>query len=118
MALLRQYVNGNWVNTISVQASADDLNALKALMVGKIEEWDSKASGGTATSMPDALNKVRYRIGKKGIGGVRHSCAITIHHLNPSKSDDDVASLVIGAFNADWFTDEAAEYCENIYNDN
>jgi len=37
MALLRQYINGVRVHTLSVRGSADDLNALKALMEGKIE---------------------------------------------------------------------------------
>ena len=115
MALLRQYVNGVRIHSLSVQASADDLNALKSLMLGKVEEWETKATGGTATQMPENLNKARYRIGKYKGGGDRESCAITIHHLDPAKSDDDVRNLVIGKFNASWNVDENAEYCDPIF---
>ncbi len=118
MALLRQYINGVRIHSVNVNASADDLNALKALMEGKVEEWETKATGGTATAMPDVLNKVRYRIGKKVGNGVRKSCVITIHHLDPAKNDDDVRNAVIGKFNANWYVDENAEYCEPVYNRN
>ena len=118
MALLRQIVNGNRIHSLSVNANADDLNALKSLMVGKIEEWETKATGGTATAMPDVLNKRRYRIGRDKGAGDRESCAITIHHLASGKTDDDVKSAVIGKFNASWNVDENAEYCNLIYRKN
>jgi len=115
MALLRQYVNGVRIHSLSVQASADDLNALKSLMLGKVEEWETKATGGTATQMPDKLNRRKYRIGRiEGLNG-RESCVINIHHLDPAKSDDDVKNLVIGKFNASWNVDKNAEYCELVY---
>jgi hypothetical protein len=118
MPLLRQYINGQRVHSLSVQASADDLNALKSLLEGKVEEWETKATGGTAIPMPDALNKMRFRIGKNVGGGDRKSCAITLHHVDPAKSDEDVRSAVIGKFNASWNVDENAEYCDPIYNRN
>ena len=118
MALLRQYINGAWVNTVNVQASADDLNALKTLMEGKVEEWDTKASGGTKTAMPEKLNKMRFRIGKDEGFGKRESCAITLHHVDPAKDEEDVRGAVIGKFNASWNVDANAEYCDPIYNRN
>jgi len=115
MPLLRQYVNGVRIHSLSVQASADDLNSLKSLMIGKVEEWDTKATGGTKTQMPDVLRKYRFRIGKdKGANG-RESCAITIHHLAPGKDSNDVSNFIIGKFNASWNVDENAEYCDPIY---
>jgi len=116
MALLRQYINGQRVQTLSVQASADDLNALKGLMEGKIEEWETKATGGTSTAMPDDLNKMRFRIGKLGEAGSRESCAITLHHVDPAKDEDDVRNVVIGKFQASWNVSDKAEYCDPIYN--
>jgi hypothetical protein len=115
MALLRQIINGQRIHTLSVQASADDLNALKGLMEGKVEEWETKATGGTATAMPDELNKMRFRIGKYKGNGERESCAITLHHVDPAKSDDDVRNVVVGKFNASWNVDENCEYCDPIY---
>ena len=114
MALLRQIVNGVKVHTLNVRGSADDLNALKGLMVGKIEEWESKATGGTATDMPETLNKYRFRIGKDLGFGDKKSSAITIHHLDPNKDENDVRNAVIGKFNASWNVDDKAEYCEPI----
>jgi len=115
MALIRQIVNGKRIHTLQVTASADDLNALKGLMVGKIEEWEDKAQGGTATDLPENLNTQKYRIGKYLGNGERLSALITIHHLDPAKGDDDVRNAVVGKFNASWHSDENAEYCELIY---
>ena len=116
MALLRQIVNGVRIHALNVQATADDLDALKGLMVGKIEEWESKATGGSSAALPDKLNKYRFRIGK--VSGARESCAITIHHLDPAKNENDVRNAVIGKFNASWYVEDKAEYCEPIYRKN
>lgn len=114
MALLRQIINGQRVNTINVDASADDLDALKSLLEGKIEEWEKKAEGGTATTAPEKLNLMRFACGKNG--KPRYSCAFTLRHVDPAKDDADIKSLVIGAFDADWVTSEKAEYCRLIDN--
>ena len=116
MALLRQYINGNRVQTLNVQASADDLDALKGLLEGKIEEWESKATGGSKADLPEDLNTMKFRIGKVEGMSSRESCAFTIHHVDPAKSDDDVRNVVIGKFNASWNVDDNAEYCDPIYN--
>jgi len=108
MALLRQYINGVRVQTLNVQASADDLDALKGLMEGKIEEWETKAKGGTATSMPETLNSQRW-VSRKG----DKSCAFRIHHINPEKSDDDIAPYIISKFDVGFY--EGAEKADEAY---
>jgi len=114
MALLRQYINGARVHTLNVIAGADDLDALKSLMEGKVEEWETKATGGTSTAMPAVLNRFKFRIGKvKGFSS-RESCAFTLHHLDPAKNDDDVRNVVVGKFYASWNTADKAEYCDPI----
>jgi len=114
MALLRQIINGQRVNTINVDASADDLNALKSLLEGKVEEWEKKAEGRTAASKPAIPNLMRFACGKNG--KPRYSCAFTLRHVDLAKDEQDVKSLVIGAFDASWETAEKAEYCHLIGN--
>jgi len=108
MALLRQYINGQRVQTLSVQASADDLNALKGLMEGKVEEWETKATGGTATSMPETLNTQKW-VSRKG----KKSCAFRIHHINPEKDVNDIKPAIVGKFDVGFY--EGAEKADNAY---
>ena len=115
MALLRQYIDGVRVQSLHIQASDDDLTALKGLLEGKVEEWESKATGGSKADLPDVLNTMKFRIGKIQAEGTRDSCAFTVHHLDPAKSEDDVRSVVIGKFNASWNVEDNAEYCDPIY---
>lgn len=115
MALLRQYINGNWVNTINVQASADDLTALKSLLEGKVEEWESKATGGTATAMPDTLNPMHLGVGNKD-QNIR--CSVRLHHVDPAKDEDDIKGLVVGKFDAHYAVTTKADYCHLIYDGN
>ena len=111
MALLRQYINGAWVNTVNVQASADDLNALKGLMEGKIQEWELKAEGGTATSMPEELNPMRFGCGNKD---QEFRCSFRLPHVDPAKTEDDVKTYVIGKFDAHWQVDTKCDYAHLI----
>ena len=108
MALLRQYFNGQRVNTLSVEASADDLNALKGLLDGKVEEWETKATGGTATAMPETLNSQRW-VARKG----KLSCAFRIHHIEPTKLEDDVDDYIIGKFDTGYY--DGAVKCDEAY---
>jgi len=115
VVMLRQYINGAWVNTISVDATADDLTALKSILEGKVEEWDSKASGGTKADLPDTLNPMRFAVGKDG--GTYHSkksCSFRVHHIKPDKTSEDVKTLVVGNFDARYDLDEKCEYCRLI----
>jgi len=115
MALLRQYVNGNWVNTISVQASADDLNALKSLLEGKVQEWETKATGGTSAPMPEDLNPMRFGLGNRD-QDIR--CSMRLHHVDPAKKESDVKTIVVGNFDAHYQSTTKADYCHLIYDRN
>jgi hypothetical protein len=109
MALLRQYFNGQRVNSLSVEASADDLNALKGLLDGKVEEWETKATGGTATAMPKTLNPQKW-VARKG----KLSCAFSIHHIDPAKSIVDVANEIEAKFDVGFY--DGAVKCDEAYN--
>ena len=100
MALLRQYFNGQRVHSLSVQASGDDLTALVGLMDGKVEQWETKATGGTATSMPETLNTQKW-VSRKD----KKSCAFRIHHINPAKDEDDIEELIVGKFDVGFYDD-------------
>jgi len=115
MALLRQYINGKWVNTINVQASADDLNALKSLLEGKVQEWELKATGGTATVMPDKLNPMRFGLGNKS---QEIRCSFRVHHVDPAKDEADLKSLIIGKFDAHYLVDTKCDYARLLYDGN
>ena len=108
MALLRQIFNSQRYHTLNVQASADDLDALKGLMEGKIEEWDMKATGGTETAMPEKLNPKRF-VCKKDL----KKCSFRIHHLDPNKSNVDLDSFCVGKFDVGFY--DGAEKCDECY---
>ena len=108
MAYLRQIVNSQVIKSINVKASADDLDALKSVMVGKIEEWKTKATGGTATAIPDVLNTQRW-VARKG----HKSCAFRIHHINPKKTNIDIEGYIIGKFDVGFY--DGAEKCDEAY---
>jgi len=113
MALLRQYINGAWVNTVNVDASADDLNALKSLMEGKIQEWETKATGGTATEMPEKLNFMSFGLGNRS-QSIR--CSFKLHHVDPAKNEEDVESVVLGKFDAHYQVDTKCDYVHLLDN--
>jgi hypothetical protein len=107
MGLLRQYINGNWVNTLNVEASADDLNSIKSLLEGRIEEWDKKAEGGTKTDMPSELKGIKIAVGKEGEG---KSTSFRLHHIDSAKNSDDVKSAIVGKFDVGYY--DGAEKCD------
>lgn len=115
MALLRQYINGAWVNTVNVQASADDLSALKTLMEGKVQEWETKATGGTATAMPDVLNTMRIGLGNKS---EQLRCSFRLHHVDPSKDEGDIEGLILGKFDANWYVETKCDYAHLVKDNN
>jgi len=111
MALLRQYINGAWVNTVNVQATSDDLNALKSLMEGRVEEWETKATGGTEAQMPEELNSMAFGLGKKS---ENLRCSFRLHHVDPSKDEDDIKGLIVGKFDAHWEVSTKCDYAHLI----
>jgi len=114
MALLRQYINGKWVKTLNIQAGADEVDVVKDLAAGVIQEWDSKVQGGKKTELPAKLNTRVFRVGSKSNGQYR-SCSFRVSHLEPTKQLVDVADVVIGKFDAHFDLEEKAEYCNAGY---
>jgi len=98
MALLRQYFNGIRVNSLSVQGSSDDLDALKSLMDGKVEEWETKATGGSAAALPEILNTQKW-VSRKG----SLSCSFKIHHIDPNKNILDVQKAIKTKFDVGFY---------------
>ena len=115
--MLRQYINGKWVNSIYVDAGADEITAIKSLLEGKFEEWDKKAETGKDEPLPAKLNAIKVRCGRK-IGNGTSSCAFTLRHINPAKTSGDIKPLVIGKFVSSFQDDTKAEYAELLGNKN
>ncbi|NPA44157.1 MAG: hypothetical protein GXO49_01345 [Chlorobi bacterium] len=114
MALLRQYFNGTRVHSLSVNATGDDLSALVGLMDGKVEQWETKSTGGTATAMPETFNTQRW-VSRSG----KQSCSFRIHHINPEKDENDVEGLIVGKFEVGFYdgapkADEAYPVYDNL----
>ena len=107
MSFIRQYINGNWVNSLNVDASSDDLNSLKSLLEGRVEEWEKKVEGGTSADMPSKLNSIKIAVGKEGEG---KSTSFKLHHINTSKNSDDIKSAVVGKFDVGYY--DGAEKCD------
>lgn len=112
--MIRQKVNGKTVKTVNVTASDADMTTLKGLMAGELETWDLKSSGGT-TANPAVLNHIGFAVGKKGIGGTRHSQSVFIPHVKPTKHFSDIRTAVVGVWSQDFATDVVCEYA-NPYN--
>ena len=115
--MLRQYINGKWVNSIYVDAGADEIDAIKSLLEGKVEEWDKKAETGKDTALPAKLNPIKVRCGRK-VGNGASSCAFTLRHIETTKTSDDIKPLVIGKFASSFQDDTKAEYAELLGNKN
>jgi len=111
--MLRQYINGKWVNSIYVDG---DIDAIKSLLEGKVEEWDKKAETGKDAALPAKLNPMKMSCGKKLGNGVTKSCSFTLRHIDPAKSDNDVRPLVENHFTANFQVDEKCDYARLIGN--
>ena len=112
--MIRQIVNGKSVKTVTVSGSADDMTTLKGLMAGELETWDLKSSGGSSAN-PAVLNHIGFAVGKKGIGGTRHSQSVFVPHIKPTKHFSDIRTAVVGVWTQDFASSTACEYA-NPYN--
>jgi len=108
--MLRQYINGKWVNSIYADGDTD---AIKSLLEGEIEEWDKKAETGKDAALPVKLNPIKMSCGNKN---ELLSCSFTLRHIEPAKNADDVKPLVIGKFSASWKSDVKCDYARLIGN--
>ncbi len=109
--MLMQTIGGKSAGFLIVDASAGDLAVIVGLMEGKVEQYDSKGSGGTAAPMPSVLNRKKFSCGKKDSG---FRCSFTVPHLKTTKNNKDVETAVIGAFDAHWEVSTTADYCNTL----
>jgi hypothetical protein len=92
------------------------VDALSKLMVGLVEIFDLKASGGKAiTQTPEPLNQVRMSVRTFDKDGSVIGCAFRIPHVNPALSYKDLEGLVLNKFNAYWEGDLKASDVAIIY---
>ncbi|GEM_PF-5757171 len=106
--LLLQTVGGKSGGLLTVDSSAGDLAALTGLMEGKYEQYDQKASGGTATAMPATLNRKKFSCGKKSDN---YRCSFIIPHLKTTQNSNDVVAAVKAGFDANFDVTTKADYC-------
>jgi len=107
--MIKQIINGQTRNIVSVKASTADMATLSAILAGKLETWDVVSEGGT-TANPAQLNFVRFAVGKKGINS-RNSASVTIPHIKFTKTYSDISSAVIGVWDQDYLSAIKCEYC-------
>lgn len=112
--MIKQKVGGKTVNTVYAEMSAADLATVQALLVGKLEIYDKKFSGGTTSAVPSVMNYIRFSVGKKVSKGVYISGSNSVPHIKQGKSIADARTLVVGAFDASFTSDAKAEYCNLI----
>jgi len=95
--MIKQVINGRNVHSIYAEGEIDEL---KSILEGKIEEYKEKASGGKEVAHPDKLNSVRFRL-KKDF----KSTSMKIHHIDPAKFASDLISSITGKFDASYKLD-------------
>ena len=107
--MLKQIINGKTVATLYIEGSQADMDALKGLLEGRVDEYKLKASGGTAAPLPNKLNSKRFSVGKFD-GRYPISCAFRLHHLPTQKNEEDVKGAVLGKFDAHYGVSSPCEY--------
>jgi hypothetical protein len=76
---------------------------LQKIMIGLVEVFDQKASGGKAVEQtPDPLNRVRISVRAIDNDGSQISCAFQVPHVNPAVDYKTLDGLVRGKFDAYW----------------
>lgn len=110
--MIKQYVNGKSVGTANASMSSADFTILSSILAGRSENWTLSGSGGTAVSGINP-NYKKFSVGKVTING-RKSTAVSLPHVKPAKSIDDIRTAVVGQFDVDYILTEKAEYCNGI----
>jgi len=92
------------------------VDALSKLMVGLVEIFDLKASGGKAiTQTPEPLNRVRISVRAFDKNGTVVACSFSVPHVKPDLPYKDLQALVLGKFNAYWDSNLKASDASVIY---
>ena len=112
--MIKQIIGGVTKKTVYAEMSAGDLTAVQALMEGKLEIYDKKFEGGTASAMPAVMNYLRFSVGKKVSKNVSISGSVTVPHVKQGKSFADAKVLVVGAFDSNFESDAKCEYSNLI----
>ncbi len=112
LKMLMATIGGKGSGIVTVDASADDLDALKTLMEGKIEQYEAKATGGTAAPMPAHMRRFKFYVNDGTRNGYKGS--FTIPHLKASKSNIDVESFCVGVFDAAYDVTTKADKCGTL----
>jgi hypothetical protein len=115
MKLISQRISAR---TLPKIMEVDDgvVDALSKLMVGLVEIFDLKASGGKEMSQtPEPLNQVRMSVRTFDKDGSTIGCAFRIPHVNPALAYKDLENLVVGKFDAYWNSDLKASDVSIIY---
>ncbi|MBN1839495.1 MAG: hypothetical protein JW802_05565 [Campylobacterales bacterium] len=112
--MLKQIIGGRTVKTVHAEMSEADLTALTPLLEGKIETYEKKFEGGTATTVPAVMNYIRFSVGKKVSKNVSISGSVTVPHIKSGKSFSDCKALVVGAFDSSFDSDVKCEYSNLI----
>ncbi|AHJ12345.1 hypothetical protein [Sulfurospirillum multivorans] len=112
--MIKQIIGGVTKKTVYAEMSAGDLTAVQALMEGKLEIYDKKFEGGTASVMPAQMNSIRCSCGKKISKGVYQTASFSVPHITQGKSFADAKALIIGAFDAGYDIDTKCDYSNLI----
>ncbi|HDX6330713.1 hypothetical protein [Campylobacter fetus] len=109
--MLKQNINGV-VKSINANGSAADVTALLGLMVGEITEYELKAEGGTEMlTIPSTLNNKVFIVGSKATSTQgRLSSMVTLQHVKPAKTFNEISADIKGKFNADYTTAIKCDY--------
>ena len=86
---------------------------LQKILVGLVEVFDQKASGGTAVATtPNPLNLVRISVRAMASDGSQISCSFRVPHVKPTVDYKTLDGLIRGKFDAYW--NDGVQKCEDV----
>lgn len=110
--MLKQRIQGLMANTVSLVASGSDETKLAGLMAGEVETYTLKGEGGTPMPvLPAELNRKNFVVSSDTPTG-RRSCYLQIPHVKQTSTYNDIATSVIGQFDADYDSGVKASKCK------
>jgi len=112
--VIKQIIGGVTKKTVYAEMSEADATALVALMEGKLETYEKKFEGGTASAMPSVMNYIRFSVGKKVSKSVYQTASVSVPHIKQGKSHSDVKAIVIGAFDCGFDLSTKCDYTNLI----